>query len=179
MNKLAKGALATGLGTALLLGGGATLALWNDSANVGASQDINTGVLTLDTAGGSWSASPELWVPGDSFSYTTDVSIVAQGDNLSSELSIDPMSLTGTPALLAALDTTMTVDNVAGGSLDPVAGRDNVFEVSPTVATSGAPVTATVTITVDFPAGSVSDLVAQGAEAHLEDLGLLLNQVAS
>lgn len=179
MNKLTKGALATGIGTALLLGGGSTLALWNDSAAVGASQDIESGVLTLDTSAGAWTTSPALWVPGDSFSYTADVSIVAKGENLSSELSIDPASITGTPALLAALKTNMTVANVQNGALTPVGGVDNAFTVSPADATSGTPVTATVTITVDFPADSVANLVAQGANAHLSDLQLRLNQVES
>jgi alternate signal-mediated exported protein len=179
MNKLTKAALATGIGTALLVGGGSTLALWNDAADVGAAEDINTGVLTLDAGAGAWTANPELWVPGDSFSYTTDVSIVAQGDNLYSELSIDPTSITGAPALLAALETTMTVDGVQGGTLTPVGGEDNVFAVVPADATSGTPVTATITITVAFPADSVSDLVAQGADAHLADLQLRLNQVES
>ena len=31
MNKMAKGAIATGLGVALLIGGGGTLAIWNDT----------------------------------------------------------------------------------------------------------------------------------------------------
>lgn len=179
MNKLAKGAIATGIGTALLLGGSTTLALWNDSADAGISRDISSGVLSLNAAPGEWTTSPDLWVPGDSFTYTTDVAIVAQGDNLQSELSIDPSSITGSPALLSALDLTMTVDDIQGGTLTPVDGRDNVYSVAPSNATSGDPVTATVTVAVDFPADSVSDLVAQGEEAHLSELQLLLNQVAN
>ncbi|WP_448060902.1 alternate-type signal peptide domain-containing protein [Cellulomonas hominis] len=178
MNKLAKGAVATALGTALLLGGAGTLALWNDSVDLGAGQDIASGVLTLDVGTGAWDANPALWVPGDAITYTTAVAIVAQGDNLAAELSIDPASITGDPALLAALDTSMAVSNVAGGALTPVAGRDNVFTVVPTSATSGAPVTAIVTVTIDFPASSVSGLVAQGERAYVSNLQLLLNQVA-
>ncbi|QIM15774.1 alternate-type signal peptide domain-containing protein [Leucobacter insecticola] len=177
MNKLAKGAIATGIGTALLLGGGTTLALWNDAVNVGSSQEINSGVLTLDATPGTWSASPDLWVPGDSFTYTTDVSIVAQGDNLISELKIDPSSVTGDAALLAALDYSISVSNVAGGSLTEIS--PDVYSVSPANATSGTPITATVTVKVDFPENSVSDLVAQGAQAQLSTLQLLLNQIAA
>ncbi len=179
MNKLAKGAVATALGTALLLGGAGTLALWNDSADLGAGQDIASGVLTLDAATGTWDANPALWVPGDAITYTTTVSIVAQGDNLAAELSVDPASITGSPALLAALDTTLAVSDVAGGALTPVAGQDNVFTVVPTDATSGAPVTATVTVTIGFPADSVSGLVAQGEQASVSNLQLLLHQVAA
>lgn len=179
MNKLTKAALATGVATALLIGGGSTLALWNDAVDVGAAGDITTGTLTLDATSGSWSEDPDQWVPGDSFTYTTQVSVVAQGDNLSSELSINPSSITGTPALVDALETTMTVDAVQNGTMTAVPGQENVFAVAPADATSGTPVEATVTITVDFPSGSVSDLVAQGAAAELSALELRLNQVES
>ena len=179
MNKLTKAALATGVATALLVGGGTTLALWNDAVDVGAGGDITTGALTLDATGGSWSDDPDQWVPGDSFTYTTQVSIVAQGDNLSSELSINPSSITGTSALVDALATTMTVDAVQNGAMTAAAGQENVFTVTPTDATTGTPVEATVTITVDFPSDSVSELVAQGATAELSALQLRLNQVES
>lgn len=179
MNKLAKGAIATGIATALFLGGSATLALWNDSSNIGASSEINTGVLTLDATESTWSTNPELWVPGDSFNYTTEVSITATGDNLTSHLSIDPASITGSTALLDALETTMDITNINGGTLNPVNGQTNTFEVAPENKNSGTPITATVTITVDFPANSVTELVAQGEEAHLADLQLLLTQIAS
>ncbi|QIK63107.1 alternate-type signal peptide domain-containing protein [Leucobacter viscericola] len=177
MNKLTKGAIATGIGTALLLGGGTTLALWNDAVNVGSSQEISSGVLTLDASDGVWSSSPNLWVPGDSFTYTTGVSIVAQGDNLASELKIDPSSVTGDAALLAALDYSITVDEVTGGTLTPIS--DAVYSVNPDDPNSGTPITATVTVKVDFPADVVTGLVAQGAEAQLSELQLLLNQVAA
>ncbi|QIK63110.1 alternate-type signal peptide domain-containing protein [Leucobacter viscericola] len=177
MNKLTKGAIATAIGTALLLGGGTTLALWNDTVNVGSSQEISSGVLTLDATPGSWSASPELWVPGDSFTYTTQVSIVAQGDNLASELKIDPSSVTGDAALLAALDYSISVSDVTGGTLTAI--DDATYSVSPANANSGDPISAKVTVKVDFPADVVTGLVAQGAEAHLSDLQLLLNQVAA
>lgn len=175
MNKLAKGAIATGIATALLLGGGATLALWNDAVSVGAAEEINSGVLTLDASAGNWSASPELWVPGDSFSYTTDVSIVAKGDNLVSELTVDPASLTGDAALLEALDYSISVTDVAGGSF-VAAGADTV-SVVPSDALSGSPVTGKVTVTVTFPE-SVAGTVAQDAQAQLSGLQLLLNQIA-
>ena len=73
----------------------------------------------------------------------------------------------------------MTVDAVQNGAMTAVAGQENVFTVTPTDATTGTPVEATVTITVDFPSDSVSELVAQGATAELSALQLRLNQVES
>lgn len=174
MNKLAKGAIATGVATAMFLGGGATLALWNDAVTVGASESINSGVLTLNATPGSWSSNPDLWVPGDSFTYTTDVSIVAKGDNLLAELSIDSDGVTGTPELVSALEYTIEVTNVAGGTLTP--NGSDTLTVTPTNATSGTPVTAQVVVTVHFPE-STTGLVAQGATAQLNDLKFLLSQV--
>lgn len=174
MNKLAKGAIATGVATAMFLGGGATLALWNDAVTVGASESINSGVLTLNAATGDWSSSPELWVPGDSFTYTTDVSIVAKGDNLRAELSIDSDSVVGTPELVDALEYSIAVTNVTGGSLTP--NGSGALTVTPANATSGTPMTAKVVVTVHFPE-STSGLVAQGATAQLDDLKFLLSQV--
>lgn len=179
MNKLAKGALAAGVATALFLGGGTTLALWNDHASVGSGKEINTGVLTLNATSGTWSDNPDLWVPGDSFTYTTTASIVAKGEHLASRLSIDPTSITGDPDLKAALTTTMTVDTTSGGTFTPVSGQANTFDVLPDNLTSGSPITAKITITVDFPKNSVSNKVAQGATVQLSGLELLLTQVRS
>jgi alternate signal-mediated exported protein len=150
---------------------------WNDAANVDAGQ-VSSGVLTLNADAGAWTPDISLWVPGDSATYTTNVSIVAQGDNIASQLSIDPASITGDPDLLNALGVTMTVGASTGGTLTPVAGEENVFTVSPNDPLSGIAITAPVTVTVDFPADSVTDLVAQGESVNLTGLNLLLQQVA-
>jgi alternate signal-mediated exported protein len=177
MNRLTKGLIAVSAGTVLLLGGAGSLALWNDAANVDAG-DVSSGVLTLDATPGAWAPDLTLWVPGDSAVYTTDVSIVAQGDNIAAQLSIDPASVTGDPDLLAALEITMAVGTPTGGTFTPVAGQTNVFDVAPTDPLSGTPITAPVTVTVNFPADSVTDLVAQGETVNLTGLQLLLQQIA-
>lgn len=46
MKKLTKGTIAAGVGVALLLGGGTTLAYWNDSVNM-AGSTIQAGNLQL------------------------------------------------------------------------------------------------------------------------------------
>lgn len=177
MKRMTKGLIALSAGTALLLGGAGTLALWNDAANVDAG-NVASGNLTLDAATGTWTPAISLWVPGDTATYTTDVSIVAQGDNIAAQLSIDPASITGDPELLGALDITMTVGTPTGGTFTPVAGQTNMYDVAPTDPLSGTPITAPVTVTVDFPEDSVTDLVAQGQTVNLSGMQLLLQQVA-
>jgi alternate signal-mediated exported protein len=62
MNRYAKGAIAAGAATVLLLGGLGTFALWNDSQSIDAGT-VGSGRLALDTTGmdGNW----YLYVAGD------------------------------------------------------------------------------------------------------------------
>lgn len=96
MNKMTKGAVITGLGVALLLGGSGTLAVWN------ADQSTNAGVIAsgeLDVAAGQgvWTdaktGDPVVIkdyraVPGDSLKYTQPLTVTLEGDNVSAVLSI-------------------------------------------------------------------------------------------
>jgi alternate signal-mediated exported protein len=101
MNKATKGAIAAGAASVLLLGGAGTFALWEDTKTVDAAP-ISTGVLTLGLAGaGTWydatATSPGVIenittfniVPGDTVTYTTPVTVTAQGDNLKGEFKIE------------------------------------------------------------------------------------------
>ncbi|KRC46800.1 hypothetical protein ASE16_15450 [Leifsonia sp. Root227] len=177
MKKLTTGLVAAGGGLVLLLGTSGSLALWNDAANVDAGS-VSSGVLTVAATGGSWSDDLDHWVPGDSETYTANVSVVAQGDNLTSQISIDPASITGDPELLDALDVSLTFGTPTGGTFTPVAGENNVFDVVPDDPTSTTPITAPVTVTVTFPADSVTDTVAQGQTVELSGMNFVLQQVA-
>src|SRR3954463_14541205 len=103
MKKRTTALVVAGTGLVLLIGTSGSLALWNDAASIDAG-DLSSGVLTIDTTDGAWSDDLDTWIPGDSETYTADVSIVAQGDNLTSQVTIDPASITGDPELLDALD---------------------------------------------------------------------------
>jgi alternate signal-mediated exported protein len=175
MNRLTKGLIAGGAGLVLLIGSAGTLALWNDAATLNAGS-VDSGVLTVDATGGAWDNSITAWSPGDTATYTANVSIVAQGDNLHSQLSIDPSSITGDPALLAALQITMTVGTTSGGTLTPVAGQPNTFDVVSAAPTTTAPITAPVTVTVTFPPDSVTGTEAQAESVQLSGLQFLLQQ---
>src|SRR5699024_4692180 len=92
MNKFAKGSVAAGAGLVLLLGGAGTLAYWNDSAEL-ANGSINAGTLTLeadnDLLAASIAEQPALWVPGDEHTFSTELTLAAEGDNISGDLQLD------------------------------------------------------------------------------------------
>ncbi|MGP9659947.1 alternate-type signal peptide domain-containing protein [Arthrobacter sp. AOP36-C1-22] len=125
MNKMTKGALATGLGVALLIGGGGSLAVWNTSAQANAGT-IVAGDMGLKAEAGVWtnSAGTEVTgkikdgfykiVPGDSLTFTQPVKVTLRGDLLKATLSVTDTALTG--------DTTFNKKNYTVG---PVAITDS------------------------------------------------------
>lgn len=101
MKKITKGALATGLGVALLLGGGGTLAVWNDSQ---ATQldSIVSGDLALSAGTGVWKnaqgtvdVSTYKVVPGDKLTFTQPVTVTLVGDQLQATLAVTGMANSG------------------------------------------------------------------------------------
>jgi alternate signal-mediated exported protein len=116
MNKAMKGAIAAGAAGILLLGGAGTFALWSDSQDIDAGT-VSTGQLSLTAATGTWTETdsetpiPNIAtyqiVPGDSLTYTTVVTIKAEGENLKARLTV--------PSILEAPvtdDTNATVTDV-------------------------------------------------------------------
>jgi alternate signal-mediated exported protein len=95
MNKMTKGALATGLGVALLLGGGGTLAVWNKSVAEPAGT-IVSGDLDLTAGVGTWTndagTAIELdsykVVPGDELHFSQPVTVALDGDLMSASLTL-------------------------------------------------------------------------------------------
>lgn len=94
MNKMIKGAVVAGLGVALLLGGGGTLAVWNaeQEANAGS---IVAGDLNLTAETGAWTSSATgtianiddyRVVPGEKLSYTQTMDVTLTGDAMSATL---------------------------------------------------------------------------------------------
>ena len=97
MNKLTKSAIAGAAGIALLLGGAGSLAYWNSSATV-TSTTINSGSLSVAIASGAaWNKTITKWVPGDTATYSANLTVVAAGDNIKADLTFDKSSIvTGT-----------------------------------------------------------------------------------
>lgn len=115
MNKKTTGIVAGATGAALLMGG-ATFALWNDSAEV-AGGAVTAGHLDVEAGTVSWQdvsadrtqGDHEIdldtfrIVPGDTVEGTLPLSAALQGDNLVAELSLDRLGVTGSGQLLSEL----------------------------------------------------------------------------
>lgn len=100
MKKMTKGAIATGLGVALLLGGGGTLATWNmdQSASTGT---IQSGELTLNVDNKSpWTSSitkgtvstGHKIIPGEVLTYNQTVRVKKEGAGLKASLNVTGMN---------------------------------------------------------------------------------------
>lgn len=111
MNKATKGALATGAGVLLLLGGGGTLALWNTDEAISAGT-VRAGQLDLTPdGGGAWTVTNTAAgvtgqaitdiddyrvVPGDVLTFTQTVDVTLEGDHMEATLAITPGAVTDT-----------------------------------------------------------------------------------
>lgn len=177
MNKFTKGAIATGAGIILLMGGAGTFALWNDSASV-AGGTIESGTLTIDAAAGapgagSWSDVSNsslpvsiddigefLVVPGDVLEFTQSFVVGATGDNLEATLDVD--------------DSTIDWGDWDGIASSSVTVNGGVASI--TDADNGDTIVVTVTFT--FPYDNTDQNATQGASVDLSDLEITLTQDA-
>jgi alternate signal-mediated exported protein len=172
MNKLTKGMIAGAAGVVLLLGGGGTFALWNDSADIPGGT-ISSGELSIDaTTAGVWhdvsfdtlpavviiDPATFLMVPGDTVEYAQDVTLNATGNNL-----LANFGYTSTPSAVPA-GFTVTVEVLDDGGL-PVTGPITVVD--------GA--TYSVVLTVDLPIAA--DNTTQLQDVVLDDIQLTVTQV--
>ncbi|HWH26869.1 MAG TPA: alternate-type signal peptide domain-containing protein [Pseudolysinimonas sp.] len=191
MNKLVKGAVATGLGVALLMGGAGTLAFWNASTPLAAASggSITAGQLSASAgAAGTWnygtSAGPAVnlstfkIVPGDTIVYTQNVTLTASGDNLKFSIGSTGAGITATgaaanTALATALGNgavvTYTVTSGTGSLTSLGSGQYKV-------ATAGT-TTVAVTVTVTWPFGASADNAAQTGVATLATSSLAFTQI--
>ena len=147
MNKLAKGAVAGAAGVALLLGGAGTFALWNDSSTVSGTT-ISSGELAVATATpGAWSTAPELWVPGDTYTYTEILTVSAVGDNIEAELSTSGGVTSGDDDLAGDLTVVSSASSSDPGFSGPAGGIYTFDEGTYTI-------TATVEVTFSESSGN-------------------------
>jgi len=196
MNKLVKGSIATAAGVALLLGGAGTFALWSDTAGVQGGT-VQTGVLDIapvaDTAkwadvsvngrtGATFNPATDKIVPGDTVTFTQDVTLTAEGKNLKAELALATDAAKIATAFAAQGVGSVTLGTtVKSGSATVVAKEaGKVFTVTPGAAgaTGASTSTLQVVVTVAFNAG-VTEQTAQSlaAAVDLTKLGFTLTQV--
>ncbi|MGW9157087.1 alternate-type signal peptide domain-containing protein [Microbacterium sp. NPDC055665] len=173
---MGKGLVVAGVGLVLVAGGAGSLALWNDSATVAAGP-VDSGAMTIAAVGGSWDTDITLWVPGNTATYTAELTVTLAGDDLDTELTLDPDSITGDPELLAALDIALATGAVTGGGTATLIAPNTYSVVSDTPDTE-VTLTIPVTVEVDFPADSVTDTVAQNQAVDLGSIAFVLQQVA-
>lgn len=171
MNKMAKGALATGVGVALLLGGGGTLAVWNVSQTSNAGT-IVAGDLNLAAGKGTWTnakgitVNPAVYkvVPGDVLTYTQELDITLVGDLMEAQL-----TLTGAnSAFKNAVVSPVVVTDTAGAVV-------NAAKLTPATLPADKKVKATTTFT--FNANTVGRDDAKNT-ADFTALRYTLDQVA-
>ncbi|GAA4286957.1 alternate-type signal peptide domain-containing protein [Georgenia daeguensis] len=129
-SRLTKALVATGVGVALLAGGGGTFAAWSDEAPIASAKTIVAGQLDIVNVGnGVWTDSAGNVLtdayriaPGAKITYTTDVDIALEGDGLSANFSVAPPPISGTPTDSSALSTTVSVKDANDANL---ASNDN------------------------------------------------------
>lgn len=170
MNKMTKGALATGLGVALLLGGGGTLAVWNKSVAEPAGT-IASGDLELTAGTGTWTndvgasiiLSTYKAVPGDELHFSQPVTVALAGDLMSA-------SLTLTNNL--ATDPSVSYLQVGSATLKDANGA---IVTGPLDANSDGDYTAAVSVKF---LESTSGTVGTKATNDLGSIGFKLEQIA-
>ncbi|PNI10490.1 alternate-type signal peptide domain-containing protein [Arthrobacter sp. AFG7.2] len=171
---LIKGTAAIAVGAALLLGGGGTLAAWNDSVSA-APGTITAGNLDMaKTAAGVWKdranntiddISAYRVVPGDKLTFTQDVDVTLTGDKMA--------------ASITALGT-----GEQNGFIS-----SNVVVTGPSLTAGGAPIAnhltqsadvqkVTATITFEFLA-STSGQVDVNKTYNFGNVGFTLQQVVA
>ncbi len=129
MNKMTKGAIATGVGIVLMVGGGGTLATWNQAQN-GSMGKVVAGDLNLVPASaGVWTnASGAVIaianykvVPGDTLTYTQPLNVTLGGDLMVARLAVTGASAAdgfGSNATVSATTLTKADNKVVAATTD-------------------------------------------------------------
>lgn len=118
MNKMAKGAIATGVGVILLAGGGGTLATWNQASNASMGQVV-AGDLNLEAGAGVWTnalgntvkVAEYKVVPGDTLTYTQPLTVTLTGDLMVARLAVTGAGADGGFGGNALVSPTMLTDD--------------------------------------------------------------------
>ncbi|MCZ4080471.1 alternate-type signal peptide domain-containing protein [Rhodococcus sp. H36-A4] len=182
MKKATKGAVAAGAAAVLLLGGLGSFALWSDSEEIDGGT-IESGELSLTEATAPvWrqtttdvnaaSVIPVIAdyriVPGDVITYSATYNILAEGNNLLADLSVDIDDIApglGNEQLDEAVDVTIAA--TSGGTTLPTDG--NAVRITSTNQTVD------LTITFAFDEGTENQ-DAQNQQLNLEAFTLVLQQ---
>lgn len=183
MKKTTKGALAASTAAVLLLGGAGSLAYWNTEGTVSGG-DFSTGDLELDfadcdTAGWTVTNTVEgvsdlavdltdfAVVPGDVFTKTCTIEVVAVGDNIRAILGVTDGTVTPS-ATLDADDYTVTSSFLLDGT-------EQLTEIDESNDTD----LIDVELTVDFPIGSAVDNDSKNSSLALGEFTVAATQATT
>lgn len=149
MNKMVKGAVVTGIGIALLLGGGGTLAVWNASAEA-TQGSVVSGDLDLTAETGAWMSNLSgaiaditeyQVIPGETLTFTQKLDVQLEGDELAATLAVTGVP---TPGEFLAKNVTVTgplLTNATGAEVPKstvlTEANDGVYTASTTFAFLG------------------------------------------
>ena len=189
MNKLTKAAIATAVGTALLLGGAGTLASWNSSASINGGTVVAGNLAIASGATGVWKSgsttidlSTYKIVPGDTLTYTDTVNVTATGDNLKAKLALTGGSIAASTAasadvaLASYLTSSAVVTATPGAGIAAGTGVDAGTYTITAATYVATPITLTVTIT--FPSGTAgSNNDSMLGSVNLSNVAVTLTQV--
>jgi alternate signal-mediated exported protein len=182
-NKVVKGALTVATGTALLVGGFGSFALWSEQDPL-PSAPISAGELSLHAQSESWvdespDASTTSWnpesdelVPGDTVTLTVPLTVTAVGKNLAGTIHLDGTSLDTAdfgPHFTVTYDVAPTLE---AGVTDDADG--SVSFLRSAMADNQIQAVGTVTFTLSSEA-SLSE--AENANAVLSDVEFVTTQV--
>lgn len=165
MNKFAKGAIATGVGVMLLVGGGGTLATWNKSAESSIGS-VATGDLNLTTAKGIWKNAKNQpitdiaaykVVPGEVLTFTQNLTVTLKGQLMAANLKvtgIDNATMNTNEVTVAtvlkdgaaALPSTLTELNANGKTITAT----TTFTFNAALGTLGSPVDTTQAVNKNY-----------------------------
>jgi len=203
MNKMTKASIATASGVILLMGGAASLAYWNDAADLGANGvTITAGTLTVAPTGtpewtlsfdddlsdttdpvvtesGLASLATVEVVPGNILTYTQDFSVVAEGNDLYFTVAPSAGALTGDLAAALSSDVLVSDVEVTGSSVSAHPTAAGVFQTDDNAGTA-ATITVEWTITWPFDSDPTVDNPFKGDAAILPaDGALTVTQVSA
>jgi len=149
-SKLTKALVATGVGVALLAGGGGTFAVWTSTSTVDTNKTVVAGSLKLTkVTGGVWTDMAGNTItdayriaPGAQIKYTATADIELVGEGLVADFKVTAPAIAGLPADPSALSTTISVT-----------GKDVAVESANSVVTArlnqGGAYTVTMVVALD------------------------------
>lgn len=175
MNKFAKGSLAAGAGLVLLLGGAGTLAYWNSEVDLQGGE-IAAGELTLAADQAAFTQSDlGTWVPGDTHTYRTTLTLDTAGDNIQGTVELDKTSIKLTGDGADEFTVEFALEDAKASV--PEGAEINVKDEVITFDGEGQ-YTLPVTVTVAFPFDAATN-GSQGASVDLSDTKFIATQTAA